>query len=188
VKSFKQILRWIWIAGLVSILVICIINPSVFSAAYLKNFLDHFEGYVLLAYFTISVVRGLALIPSTPFVLAGALLFPDKPLVVLTISMIGIMGAAVFVYYFANYIELDRIIHEKHAGRFEQVKDKMNRYGFWIVTAWAFFPAVPTDIISYAAGVTKMKFWKFMLGIFVGELILVSIYIYSGKALFEWLF
>jgi uncharacterized membrane protein YdjX (TVP38/TMEM64 family) len=51
------------------------------------------------------------------------------------------------------------------------------------VAGWSFFPLVPTDVICYVAGMMKMPFYKMMLGLFIGEMVLVTAYVCLGKGI-----
>ena len=53
----------------------------------------------------------------------------------------------------------------------------------WFVAGWAIFPAVPTDLICYAAGLVRMPYRRMLLGITIGELPLVTAYILLGTKL-----
>jgi len=66
----------------------------------------------------------------------------------------------------------------------EQLKQKLeSKYGLLFVFLWAFIPIVPTDAVCYAAGAAKMKFISFIFAILLGELILCSIYVFTGSGL-----
>jgi uncharacterized membrane protein YdjX (TVP38/TMEM64 family) len=58
--------------------------------------------------------------------------------------------------------------------------------GFFFVALWAFFPLVPTDLVCYVAGTTKMNYLKFILAVCAGELILCSFYIFFGGAVLDY--
>jgi uncharacterized membrane protein YdjX (TVP38/TMEM64 family) len=187
VKVFKRVLFWLWTAAILVVLSLYLFKPDLFSAEHLRSSFEQYSGHLLVIYSVGSLVRGLALLPSTPFVLAGGLLFPQSPWLVLFISMSAILGSAAFVYLLADFLDVDMFLRDRFASRFEKLKGQMHAHGFWIVAAWSFFPAVPTDLICYAAGVVRLNFLKFMAGVFVGEVFLVAIYIWSGKAISEFL-
>ena len=118
----------------------------------------------------------------------GTVLYPDEPVFVLIVSMIGILIGASLVYKAASILTPEQLFSGKNLTRMEGVRSKMEKYGFSIALLWSFFPAVPTDLICYVAGTITMSFWKFILAVFLGEIILVSIYIWSGKSIIELLF
>ena len=67
------------------------------------------------------------------------------------------------------------------------LKYDWGRYSFWIVIGWSFFPLVPTDLICYVAGIAKMSYKKLVAAVVIGELPLVTFYVFAGVELGEWL-
>jgi uncharacterized membrane protein YdjX (TVP38/TMEM64 family) len=177
----------VWLVVTLSALSCYLFYPEYFTAEAIRNFLDGSQGMMLLLYLLISLARGIFLIPSTPFILAGAMIFPDLKWTVFWISLAGVMAGASYIYFFTEFLGLDSFFQRKFAKRFEQARKGMDRYGIWIVILWSFFPVVPTDLISYTAGVTRMPYWKFALGVLIGEIPLVAIYVFTGMALGDWL-
>lgn len=169
-------------------LTLFLIYPDSFTAGSLKAVLNNNSSFILLVFIVLSCIRAMFFLPSTLFVLMGTLLYPDEPVFVLIISIIGILIGASLVYKTASTLVPEELFRGKNLARLEGVRGKMEKYGFSIVLLWSFFPAVPTDLICYAAGTIKMSFWKFILAVFLGEIVLVSIYIWSGKSIIELLF
>jgi uncharacterized membrane protein YdjX (TVP38/TMEM64 family) len=66
-----------------------------------------------LVYVLLSLSRALLMIPSTPFVLGGAIAFPDMPVVVWFISVAGVVVGALLVYSFPSFGGYDRFLEEK---------------------------------------------------------------------------
>ena len=187
-KQFKKYLRWAWIVLILITVTLFLIYPDSFTADSLKTILNDNSSLILLAFIVLSCIRALFFLPSTLFVLMGTVLYPDEPVFVLFVSMIGILIGASLVYKAASILTPEQLFSGKNLTRMEGVRSKMEKYGFSIVLLWSFFPAVPTDLICYVAGTIKMSFWKFILAVFLGEIVLVSIYIWSGKSIIELLF
>lgn len=177
----------VWGLLIVATLAALIFYPEYFTKEAISKFLLQYEDQVLLVYLLISMLRGALLIPSTAFVFAGAIIFPESPWLVLCISMIGVISGAAIIYYFTEFLGFEKFFQKRFAGKMDRVHRGMEKYGIWIVAGWAFFPVVPTDLVAYVAGVVRMKPWKFFLGIFLGELPLVSLYVFGGNAIGEWL-
>jgi len=126
------------------------------------------------------------LIPSTPFVLAGIMLFPDEPAMVFTISMLGIFLGSTFVYFSASFLDLGTVILNSKPELYAKLEKGMSKYGFLIILAWSFFPLVPTELISYVAASIKYKYYKFISAMMLGEAALVFIYVFIGKSILDW--
>ena len=187
-KQFKKYLRWTWITLILITVTFFLIYPDSFTAESLKTLLHENSSLILIVFIALSCIRALFFLPSTLFVLMGTVLYPVDPVFVLIVSMIGILIGATLVYKAAAILTPEQLLKGKNLIRMEGVRRKMDKYGFSIVLLWSFFPAVPTDLICYAAGTIKMAFWKFIFAVFLGEIILVSIYIWTGKSIIELLF
>lgn len=161
-------------------------DPSRFTAQNIAAFLAEFSSLIWLIYLFLSIVRGITLLPSTPLVLAGTILFPDQPFAVLAVSMSGILFSSTMIYYFSDCLGFSEYFESHKPALAHKIKAKLEHpLGTVIVAAWAFFPFVPTDLVCYLAGTTRMRFWKFIGAIFVGELILCVCYIFFGGSLFK---
>ncbi|MBL4650546.1 MAG: TVP38/TMEM64 family protein [Aureispira sp.] len=181
-KQIKKIINYLWISVVLFILIYLFLHPTAFSAENLSVFLQKFGHWVWLVYIIISFLRGIFLFPSTPFVFAGAILFPEKLILVGIVSILGILFSATLLYYFSDAIGFGDYLSKKYPKKIEKARIQLNKpQGKWLVAAWAWFPFVPTDIICYVAGLVRMRFRIMITGIFLGETILISLYLYLGK-------
>ena len=173
----KKVVFGLWIGLVVTAIVFYFIFPKEFTAKGIKEFVAQFNTVAIVVYIIISLIRGLFLIPSTPFVLAGALLFPDNLFLVFVISIFGILGSGTFIYHAARFLDFG----EKKDKKINKINEKIRKHGFWIVLGWAFFPIVPTDLICYVAGRMRMNFWKYIAALFIGEAVLIALYLYLSQ-------
>ncbi|NOQ70906.1 MAG: hypothetical protein GQ574_02830 [Crocinitomix sp.] len=187
ITVFKRIIYGLWIAVVLAIIGILIVNPLFFSVENLVNFIRRFETQLMVVYILISSLRGLFLIPSTPFVLAGVILFPFNPIFVICVSMGGILLTTIMLYYFSDLLGFSKTLEKKFPHKMKTWEDRLrSKHAIWIVLAWSFFPLVPTDLICYIAGIVKMPLKYLLLGVGVGELILVTCYVYLGSGIIDW--
>ena len=107
----SKIVRYICLGAWLSVIVIGIsaylINPSSFTAESIATFLTEFHGPIWILYLLLSVMRGFTLLPSTPLVLAGAMLYPQQPFLVLAISLLGIVISSSMIYWFSDLLGFD---------------------------------------------------------------------------------
>ena len=183
----KKTLRWLWASMVVIALFFYFVYPDSFSSTSIQSFLGGNATLILVCYIFASSVRALFLLPSTIFVLLGVALNPDSPFFVLLISLVGIQIGATLMYYSASFLTPVALLG-KGADKIEVVEQKMEKYGFWVVLFWSFFPAVPTDLICFVAGSTKYNYWKFFFAVLIGEFILVSVYVFTGMELMGLIF
>ena len=189
-STTSRIVRTIVLVLWAAVVLVCIgtyiYDPSRFTAENIAEFLGRFSGVIWLIYLGFSIVRGITLLPSTPLVLAGTLLFPEQPFAVLVVSMTGILLSSTMIYFFSEYLGFNEYFEGHKPEPTHKIKAKLEHpLGFLFVAGWAFFPLVPTDLVCYLAGTTKMNYWKFIAAVFVGELILCICYIFFGGSLLK---
>jgi uncharacterized membrane protein YdjX (TVP38/TMEM64 family) len=178
---FRQISIILWAAILLAGLGSYIYAPQAFTPERIASFLERFQAWILATYFVFSVLRGFTLLPSTPLVIAGTLLFPSSPWLVLLISVTGILVSSTLIYFCSDWLGFTDYFETKHSKTVEKIRHRLETpAGFLFVLLWAFFPLVPTDAVCYVAGTTRMRFTKFLLAVFLGEVVLCSLYIFLG--------
>jgi uncharacterized membrane protein YdjX (TVP38/TMEM64 family) len=186
VLVLKRISIAIWLAILVTCVTFYVYDPQKFTAQHVADFLRRFANEVLILYIGLSVVRGFTLLPSTPLVIAGTIVYPDSPMLVMIISITGILLSSSMIYYFSELLGFSELFERKRPEHTQKIRGQLEKpFGVFFVFFWAFFPLVPTDAVCYVAGTTRMKFWKFIAAVFLGELILCSFYIFSGRLIFH---
>lgn len=175
----KQGVNFLWIFSILFGIIYALFYPDTFTAQNITLFLEQFGSYIWVGYVFITFMRGVFLFPSTPFVIAGAILFPKQLLIVGLISIVGILFSATLLYFFADKMGFGDYLLHKYPNKIEKVKTQLNtKKGKWLVALWALFPLVPTDIICYVAGLVQMKYYYMIGGIFMGELALVGLYLF----------
>jgi len=173
----RRLTLFIWIAFLVVILILYYANRDFFDISFLKEYVSDHKVLVLILYLIILTFIGLTFIPSTPFAIAGVLLFP--PLQAYIINLVGIITSSIVVYYFTQYLRLDVWLESKYPAQIEKVKKALRKKELLIIAGWSFFPVVPTDLIIYVSSTLNVPFWKCVIGIIIGEGTLNAFYIFS---------
>jgi uncharacterized membrane protein YdjX (TVP38/TMEM64 family) len=156
--------------------------------AFLESQLAHARLWGPAAFYAVylglGAVRGFTLVPSTTLVLAAVPFMAPGPL--LACTLIGIMISSASIYYFSAALRIDERVARKHPERIARLTDLVNRYEMPIIIGWSFFPLVPTDLICYVCGALRVRFWKFLIGVTLGEGAICAIYIYGGDQLLRW--
>ncbi len=186
--NFRNFFRFIWLILIVSVLIHYGLYSSTYTADTLQSYFNSNSTNIFYAYVCLSLVRSFFFLPSTIFVIMGVVLYPNQPFLVLFISMSGILVGATWVYFSARILKIEQLFSKKNQARLKNVRYKIQKHGFLIVIGWSFFPPVPTDLICYVAGYAQMKFLKFIAALLIGELFLVSIYVWTGKGIFQLVF
>ena len=175
-------LTYLWMALIVAVLLLWIAEPSRFSEAALENALRQWGPWAFAGFILVSLVRGALLVPSTVVILAGGALFPDASLLVLVISMIGIVVSATLLYRFPGFAGYDKMLAERYPHRLARLQVHLAKpRAMWFVALWAVTPFVPTDLICYAAGLVRMPYVRMILGVIIGELPIVILYVFIGE-------
>ena len=178
IKTLRTVTIIIWIVAVISLASYISMHRELLEPQKLLEFFRSFGPWALTLYILASFVRGLTLLPSTPLVLVGVLFFPGDPVLVFLISMLGIIFSAILIYRFSDIMGFDEYFR-KHITD-QKIRHLIEKYGFWVIAFWSFFPAVPTDLICYVAGTVRYHFWKFVWAIAIGESIMVAILIWWG--------
>jgi len=176
----KKIFLLGWFIFLIGCLGYYVSHTDDFTPKHITEFIRRFEGHLLLAYFIISFLRGFTLMPSTPFVIAGVLLFPENKIIVLLISLGGILFSATLIYFLSEFLGFDSYFEKIAPEKMLSITTKINSpWGFLFIVLWSFFPLAPTDLVCYLAGTVRMNFLRFILAVALGELIICLFYSYS---------
>lgn len=182
----RRVFLTVWVCALFAAVIYYATHSHQFTAADVAARLQEAGPFVLAAYLAVSVLRALVLLPSTPFVLAGAILLPESPGIVLVLSLIGIALSSTLLYYFADALGFHDDLKARHPEGLLRLERVLNsRAGFLGLVGWAFFPLAPTDAACCVAGTLRMPFWKFLLAVCLGELMVCSMYLYLGHGLWQ---
>ena len=181
-KLIRLILLFIWAAVITTAVGFFLSRPHEFTAANIAAFIHNFENEIFLVYLAISALRGFTLLPSTPLVLAGTLLYPNQPWLVLAISISGIFISSSLIYFCSEALGFSDYFERKKPAAVARIRRRLEHpYGLAFVAIWAFFPLVPTDAVCYVAGSTKVHFYRFMFAVLAGEIVLCSVYIFGAN-------
>jgi uncharacterized membrane protein YdjX (TVP38/TMEM64 family) len=71
---------------------------------------------------------------------------------------------------------------------YNRIHPWIEKYGGWAILVFAAIPNPFFDLAGVAAGVTKMSVWRFLFFCWIGQLIKMSIFAYSGAYSLNWLF
>ncbi|MDE0479797.1 MAG: VTT domain-containing protein [Gammaproteobacteria bacterium] len=177
-------LNLIWFAVVGVAVLVFFLNPELLDRETVAAFIDRFGTEAFVVYVLICLTRSLLLIPSTPFIFAGALAFPDWPLAVLAASMAGVLSGSLLIYSFPGIGGYDERLKARYPKQIAYIRERMQGAGAWWVTmGWSAFPFVPTDLICYVAGLAKMPPAKMAAAVQIGSFPLMAVYVYTGAEL-----
>ncbi|MEZ5000728.1 MAG: VTT domain-containing protein [Bacteroidales bacterium] len=168
---------YVWIILTILIMILYVLKRDLFDISFLKVFVNDHTFMVIAIYLAILTFIGLTFIPSTPFAIAGVILFP--PFEAYIINLIGIVTSSAIVYYFTQYLRLNKWIEGKYPEKIIKIRNALRMKELPIIAGWSFFPVVPTDLIIYVSSTLNIPYWKCLIGILIGEGTLNAFYIFS---------
>lgn len=173
--------NWLVAWGMVVALSLSVyfLNPEWFAPGTLRQFFNDNLVVSLFLYFMVSTLRGFTLIPSTPFVLAGVLVFPPLPLFL--VNQVAVYTSSAIVYFMARQVRFDQYFHERYPRQVERLTRLLHKRELVVISVWGFAPFVPTDMIVYVCSILRIKLWKTLLGASIGEGVICAIYIFGGS-------
>jgi uncharacterized membrane protein YdjX (TVP38/TMEM64 family) len=180
--GFRKKTFVVWLVIVVTLLTLYFVNRDWFDIQFLQDKVADHKLAVVCVYLLILSSLGLTFIPSTPFAIAGVLMF--SPAEAYLINLLGIITSSTIVYHFARFLGLNHAFETKYPIQIKKVREALQRKELPIIAGWSFFPAVPTDLIIYVASTLNIPLWKCLLGVLLGEGTLNAFYIFSiGLAL-----
>jgi len=169
---------YLWLGIVAVSLSLFFFRPELFQPERIRTLFSANLGLGLLIYFIISTLRGFTLIPSTPIVLAGVLVFPPGPLFL--VNLLAVYSSSAIVYFMARAVRFDSYFHEEYPEQVTRLARLLKRRELPVIAAWGFAPMVPTDMIVYVCSVLRISVVKTLVGVSIGEGVICAIYIFGG--------
>ena len=147
-----------------------------------RDFISKYGTYAMIVSACLMIFQSVvAPLPAFLITFANANLFGWWQGAVLSWSS-AMVGAAI-CFYIAKI--LGRDITEKLTSKagLEQIDDFFEKYGRHSIIIARLLPFISFDIVSYAAGLTSMKFLPFFIATGIGQLPATIIYSYVGGML-----
>jgi len=174
-----RVATYVWVLAATLVALLWFRDPSLFTKESIAGIVENWGPWALAGFVAVSLIRGLFLVPSTPIILAGGMLFPDMLPAVFLISIAGIVLSATVLYRMPGLGGYDELLERKYPAKIARVKGHLVKpYSFWLVVGWSFFPLVPTDVICYAAGLVQMSYRRMIFALLLGEIPLVLGYLF----------
>jgi uncharacterized membrane protein YdjX (TVP38/TMEM64 family) len=171
---------YLWLALIVACLGLYTLQPELFEPANIRTFFSDNLYSGLTVYLVICTLRGLTLIPSTPFVLAGILVFPPLPLFL--VNQVAVYSSSAVLYYMTRSMRFDNFFFTHYPQQVERLITLLRKRELPVISLWGFAPFIPTDMIVCICSVLRISVWKTLIGVSLGEGIICAIYIFGGSA------
>lgn len=99
------------------------------------------------------------------------------------LSWSSAMAGAALCFFLAKYLGRDFVEKLSSKTAVQMIDDFFKNYGKYAILIARLLPFISFDIVSYAAGLTSMRFWPFFLATGIGQLPATIIYSYIGSML-----
>ncbi|MBY6035797.1 TVP38/TMEM64 family protein [Fictibacillus nanhaiensis] len=161
----KTILQLFAVAVIIGILIY--VNQTVFNITpeTLKNLILSIGVVAPLVYVVIYSVRPFVLFPASVLSLAGGLAF--GPLYGTLLTIIGASIGALLAFLFARKIGAGKL-ESKWGDKTTKLQKILENNGFTVIILLRLIPLFNFDLISYAAGLSKIKLSHFLIGTVLG--------------------
>jgi uncharacterized membrane protein YdjX (TVP38/TMEM64 family) len=147
--------------------------------------IDYLRSYGKLAIvvsFILMVLQSIAApIPAFLITLSNAAIFGWWQGAILSWS--SAMAGAALCFFIARVLGRDAVAKITSKGAMESIDVFFERYGNFAILICRLLPFVSFDFVSYAAGLTNMRFWSFFMATGLGQLPATIVYSYVGGTL-----
>lgn len=148
----------------------------------MREFIADYGAYAAAVSFFLMIFQSVAApLPAFVITLANANLFGWVKGAILSWS--SAMAGAALCFYISRV--LGRNAAEKLTSRagLQSVDKFFDRYGTHSILIARLLPFISFDLVSYAAGLTSMRFWPFFVATGIGQLPATIVYSYVGGML-----
>ena len=180
IPGFRRRTFFLWLALVAIALTLYFTHRDQLDVEWIRGVVNDNRTLIVPFYLFLLSVLGLAFIPSTPFAIAGVILFP--PWIAYLLNLVGIITSSTIVYHFARFLGLHKVFETRYPSQTEKVRSALTHKELPIIVGWSFFPVVPTDLIIYVASTLDIPLWKCLLGVLIGEGLLNAFYLFSVAA------
>jgi uncharacterized membrane protein YdjX (TVP38/TMEM64 family) len=195
IKKHRRIGRIIAIA-LIAIFMLCYFTiPSLYNGLnnafstiskldtkIVINYLRSYGKLAAVVSFILMVLQSIAApIPAFLITLSNAAIFGWWQGAILSWS--SAMAGAALCFFIARVLGRDAVEKLTSKGAMESIDVFFERYGNFAILICRLLPFVSFDFVSYAAGLTNMKFWPFFIATGLGQLPATIVYSYVGGTL-----
>lgn len=151
------------------------------STREMADYLLSFGAWTVIVSILVMIVQTL-FTPLPLFLVAGANGYIFGVAWGIVITMVGALLGSTVAFYLARFIARDFI--SKKLGKYMQKVDEMSgQAGPKVVFLARLVPVIPSSVVSYAAGLSKMGFGSFFIASVLGKLPEIVIYTTLGHSL-----
>ena len=144
------------------------VDLSFLTPAFVRDHIQAYGHWAILVYIAVYVFNTILIFPpNTPITLAAGLIFGAfwGGVWIMVSAVIG-TSLAFFISRSLGRKSMEPLIQ----GRWEDVNERLGRNGFLAVLLLRLIPVLPFEILNYLCGLSKIAYWDFIAGTFLGLL------------------
>ncbi|MFC1600076.1 TVP38/TMEM64 family protein [Patescibacteria group bacterium] len=144
-----------------------------------------FNSFGILSYplfVSMYALGNVMLIPSVPFVFTSGIVFGLLGGIIL--ALIAEVVSGTINFYIGRKMGSNFFAIRSKSKKLEFAKKYINGHGFKVVFFLRYL-GFYFDIVSYAAGMTKIKYRDYIVATFLGFIPYIIIYVYAGRQLLD---
>ncbi len=147
----------------------------------LRKYILSFGPWAFLVFLLIYSLKPIVVVFSAVLLtaLAGNIFGPVEGFL---LSMVGVFFSATLAFYLSKLLGKS-FVAKITRGKLMKLDDNIEVYGFKIMLLMRLSTLFPIDPLSYAAGLTKMKYSDFILGTLIGLAPEMMAYSYLGLSM-----
>ena len=149
----------------------------------LVEYISNYGRYAAICFLLIFSLKPLLLfLPSSMLSIAAGMVF--GPIVGFLLNMAGFFISATLAFFLSRFLGkgfVDKLLK----GKAVSVNSNLEKNGIKILFFIRFTPVIPFDAISYACGLSKMKYRDFIIGSMLGVFFETLCYGFIGESIFQ---
>lgn len=160
----KIILRISLLLILIAGISIVVVYRDQLDAAVLERWINDAGVLGPLVFMFIYIVGTIFFFPGSVLTLAGGALF--GPVYGTFYNLTGATIGAAISFLIARYL-LSDYVEQKAGGRMKQLKDGVENEGWRFIAFVRLVPLFPFNLLNYALGLTRIKFWHYVIASYI---------------------
>ncbi len=149
----------------------------------LRGLLEGYGALAPLVYMAVYAVAPVLFLPGLPLTIVGGILF--GPFWGIVYAIISATIGACMAFVVSRYLARDWIESKLTNPRWRRLDEAVEKHGWKVVAFTRLIPAFPFNLLNYAFGLTKIKFWHYAVTSFVCMLPGCAAYIIFSSSLLD---
>lgn len=139
-----------------------------YNTTSITNLLENYSSLAVIAYIFLIALAGATTLPITAVLIPGVIIF--SWLNSLIYAMLGIMIGAFFTYFFSKYTGKDFLDeYSNERKKIKALKNMVEENAYELVIILNFVYFFPSNLAHIVAGITNLKFSKFLFATIAGS-------------------